>query len=153
MNIEQLKAALKLDNIRRFSTHWVLRDDRVSQHSFRAALLYIYLGGTEVAAMLTHDAPESVTGDLPSPVKPHLKGLEAFDYLSIPFVSATEKRVGKLADKLDLVLFLKDQLNSVGKLPDRLMTIYEEELEKVLDIAKELGKTGDVRKLLKETTK
>lgn len=151
-SIEQLKAGLNTDDVPRFPTHWVLRADRVSQHQYRASLLYAYLGGKELLAMLTHDSPESVTSDLPSPVKKDLTGLEKFDYLSVPFEDPKEKRLGKCSDKLDLVLTLKKQLNAVGRLPDGLMQIYESELDMTLDIAKELGIVKEVKKLLKEVS-
>lgn len=150
LNIEQLKAALGTDNVPRFPTHWVLRTDKVSQHQYRATLLYAYLGGKELLAMLTHDAPEAVTSDLPSPVKKDLTGLEKFDYLSVAFQDMREKRLGKIADKLDLILTLKEQLNAIGRLPDKLMQIYESELDLALDIAKEIGKAKEVKQLLKE---
>jgi len=149
-SIEQLKAALATDNVPRFPTHWVLRPDRVSQHQYRATLLYAYLGGIELISQLTHDSPESLTSDLPSPIKKDLTGLDKFDYLSVPFKDIKEKRLGKLCDKLDLVLTLKEQLNAIGRLPDKLMSIYELELDAMLDIAKELSLAKEVKKLLKE---
>lgn len=153
LDLNQLKAALGTDNVPRFPTHWVLKEDKVSQHQYRATLIYTYLGGTETIAMLTHDAPEFLTSDIPSPIKKDIQGLEKFDYLSVPFKDAKEKRLGKIADKLDLVLTLKNQLNAVGRLPDSLMQIYETELEMTLDISKELGKAKEVKQLLRDLNK
>lgn len=103
--------------------------------------------------MLSHDIEESLTGDLPSPIKKHLKGLEHFEAMRPQFQSDVEAKLGKLADKLELVLDLREQLEDNGKLPRRLMEIYETELDLAKDIAKELGKTKEVNYLLKEAVK
>lgn len=149
-NIDQLQASLGTDHVPRFPTHWILKQDYVSQHQYRATLFYAYLGGKELLAMLTHDSPEAITSDLPSPIKKELTGLEKFDYLSVPFIDPKEKRLGKCCDKLDLVFKLRQQFNAVGRLPDKLMIIYETELDNMLDIAKELGIVKEVKKLLKD---
>lgn len=153
LTIEQLKAAVKTDNVPRFPTHWILRPDLVSQHQYRATLYYIFLGGTELVAMLTHDAPESYTSDIPSPVKKDIIGLDKFDYLSVAFKDPIQKKLGKVCDKLDLLLVLRNQLDAIGKLPDSLMNIYEDEMDKMLDLAKEIGKLKEVKQLLKEIGK
>jgi len=153
INLKQLKLALNLHNIKRFQTHRMMQSKSVAEHSFRVAAIYAYLGGTEVLSAMLHDLEEAETGDLPSPVKKHLKGLEYFESLRPTFTDDREKRLAKLADKLDLVLDLREQLDDVGKLPRRLMSIYEEEMEMALDIAKELGKLKDVKDLLKEIGK
>lgn len=114
------------------------------------AALYAFLGGKEVIAALCHDIEESITGDLPSPIKKDLQGLEKYEALRPDFTDPQEKKLGKLADKLELVLDLREQLDDIGRLPRKLMEVYENELEAVLDIAKELGKTKEVKKLLKE---
>jgi hypothetical protein len=64
-----------------------------------------------------------------------------------------EKRLGKLADKLELVLDLQEQLDDTGRLPKKLMIIYEDEKDLVFEIAKELGKLADVKKLLRDLGK
>jgi 5'-deoxynucleotidase YfbR-like HD superfamily hydrolase len=150
LNLDQLKLALNLVNIRRFQTHRMLAERNVAEHSFRAGMIYAHLGGKEHIAMFSHDIEESITGDLPSPIKKDLTGLEKFEALRPAFEDPKEARLGKLADKLELVLTLREQLADTGRLPRKLMEIYENELELAIDIAKELNKTKEVRKLLKE---
>jgi len=150
LTLEQLKLALNLHNVRRFQTHRLQASKSVAEHSFRVASLYAYLGGKEVLPALMHDIEEAETGDLPSPIKKHLTGLERYEVLRPVFENKNEGRLGKLADKLELVLDLREQLEDVGRLPKRLMDIYETELEMAMDIAKELGIAKEVKKLLKE---
>ena len=69
MTLEQLKLAMSLHNIRRFQTHRMMQSKSVAEHSFRMAALYAYLGGTEILPAMLHDIEESITGDIPSPVK------------------------------------------------------------------------------------
>lgn len=150
ITLDHLKLALNLVNIRRFQTHRLLAERNVAEHSFRMASIYAYLGGREIISAMLHDIEESITGDLPSPVKKDLQGLEKFEALRPGFEDKTEARLAKLADKLELVLTLREQLADTGRLPKKLMDIYETELETALDIAKELGKAKDVKHLLKE---
>jgi 5'-deoxynucleotidase YfbR-like HD superfamily hydrolase len=141
---------MQLHCVRRFQTHRLQAPKSVAEHSFRVAALYAYLGGTEILAALLHDAEEAITGDLPSPIKKTLTGLEKYEALRPQFQNENEKRLGKLADRLELVLDLREQLEDTGKLPKRLMTIYEDELEASLELARELGKIKEVKKLLRE---
>lgn len=150
MTLEQLKLALNLVNIRRFQTHRLLAERSVAEHSFRMASIYLYLGGLEVKEALMHDIEESETGDIPSPIKKDLKGLDKYEALRPQFQDKNEAKLGKLADKLELVLTLREQLSDTGRLPKKLMDIYELELDMALDIAKELGKAKEVKQLLKE---
>lgn len=150
MTLDQLKLALNLVNIRRFQTHRLLAERNVAEHSFRAGSIYAFLGGTEHIPMFMHDIEESLTGDLPSPIKKELQGLEKFEAMRPQFQDSKEARLGKLSDKLELVLTLREQLEDTGRLPRKLMDIYENELEQALEIARELSKTKEVKKLLKE---
>lgn len=150
LTLEQLKLALNLHNIRRFQTHRMQASKSVAEHSFRMAVVYTYLGGTEILAALSHDIEEAHTGDLPSPIKKHLKGLEYFEAMRPQFQDLMQQKLGKLADKLELILDLREQLEDTGRLPKKLMDIYETELDAAKDIAKELGKLKEVNKLLKE---
>lgn len=153
LTIEQLKLAFSLRNVTRFQTHRLQHRQMVDQHSFRATVLFVYLGGVEILPMLLHDLSESITGDLPSPIKKDLKGLEKFEEIEPKFVDPKQKRIGKLSDKLELVLDLREQLHDTGRLPDKLMSIYEHELDLALDIAKELGIVKEVKQLLKDLAK
>lgn len=153
LNLDQLKLALNLHNVKRFQTHRMQQQKSVAEHSFRMGLIYTWLGGKELEAAFLHDCEESVTSDIPSPVKKHLQGLEYFEKMRPSFESTEEKRLAKLADKLELVLDLREQLEDIGRLPRRLMEVYETEFELAMDIAKELGKTKEVKQLLKEVVK
>jgi len=150
MNLDQLKLALNLHCVRRFQTHRMQQPKSVAEHSFRVAALYAFFGGKELLPALMHDAEEAITGDLPSPIKKEITGLDKFENLRPQFQDDTEKKLGKLCDRLELVLDLREQLEDAGKLPKKLMTIYEDELERTFDLARELGKVKEVRKLLKE---
>lgn len=142
--------AMNLHNVRRFQTHRLQASKSVAEHSFRVAALYAYLGGREVLPAMLHDIEESITSDIPSPVKKNLKGLEIYEEMRPQFEDKKEQRLGKLADKLELVLDLREQLEETGRLPKRLMDIYENELDLTKEIAKELGISKDLTKLLKE---
>lgn len=150
MTLDQLKLAMNLHNIRRFQTHRLQVPKSVAEHSFRVAAIYDFLGGTELMAALCHDIEEAITGDVPSPVKKDLTGLEKYEDMRPAFMDPLQKRLGKLADKLELVLDLREQLEDTGRLPKKLMRIYEDELEIALEISRELGKTKEVKKLLRE---
>lgn len=153
MNKEQLKLALNLHNIRRFQTHRLQVPKSVAEHSFRVAAIYAFLGGKELLPALTHDIEEALTGDIPSPLKKELTGLERYEKMRPEFESAQEKKLAKVADKLELVLDLREQLEDTGRLPRRLMEIYESELEAAMDLAKELDKAKEVKALLRELSK
>lgn len=116
-------------------------------------MIYAYLGGKELIAAFGHDTEEAITGDLPSPIKKDLQGLEKFENMRPSYQDPNEKKLGKLADKLELVLDLQEQLDDTGRLPKKLMIIYEDEKEMVLEIAKELGKLAEVKKLLRDLNK
>lgn len=150
MNLEQLKLALNLHLIQRFQTHRMQQKKSVAEHSFRVGALYSYLGGKELEAAYNHDLEEAVTGDLPSPIKKDLQGLEKYEAMRPAFSSDYEKKLGKIADKLELVLDLKEQMEESGHLPKRLLIIYEDELDSALDLAKEIGKIKEVKQLLKD---
>lgn len=153
LSLEQLKLALSLHNIQRFQTHRMQMPKSVAEHSLRVATLYAYFGGKELLPTLLHDLEESITGDLPSPIKKDIKGLEKFEEIRPPFEDPKEKRLAKLCDKLELLLDLQEQLDDNGRLPKKLMLIYEDEKELIYDIAKELGKLSEVKKLLRDLGK
>jgi hypothetical protein len=146
LNLEQLKMAFSLHRVQRFQTHYTIEPMSVAEHCYRVGMLYTYLGGTELLPAFAHDLEEAKTGDLPGPIKKELQGLEKFEALRPDFQDDKEKRLMKLADKLDLVIHIRPQI----KFSDKLLEIYEQELDMAKDIAKELGKTREVNKLLKE---
>lgn len=153
LNLEQLKLVLNLHNIQRFQTHRLQSPKSVAEHSFRMGMIYAFLGGKELLAAFAHDTEESITGDIPGPIKKHIQGLDKFEQLRPAFNDTFEKKLAKLADKLELILDLQEQLDDNGRLPKKLMNIYDEEKEMAFDIAKELGKLNEVKKLLKELNK
>lgn len=149
INLDQLKAALGLHRVKRFQTHHLNEPMSVAEHSFRVACLYIYLGGTEIAPALSHDFEEAITGDIPGPAK--REGMvtvseEVKEKYCLPFESPPEKKLAKLADVLDVVIHIREQ----AKFSDRMTDIYETELERVLEMARELKKTREIKKILKE---
>lgn len=149
LTMDQLKLMLNLHNVKRFQTHRLQQTKSVAEHSFRVGMLYAFLGGKEFIPAFGHDAEEAITGDIPSPAKKHIKGLEYFEEMRPKFQDSKEARLGKLCDKLELVLDLREQLEDNGTLPKRLMQVYEDELELVHDIAKELNISKEVKQLLK----
>lgn len=153
LTIEQLKLALNLHNVDRFQAHRMQHKKSVAEHSFRMAMIYSYLGGTEWVAAAAHDLEEAVTGDLPSPIKKDLKGLEKYEALRPQFENDNERALSKLADKLELVCDLQEQLDDSGTLPRKLRTIYEDEKELALDLAKQLDKVKEVKQLLRDLSK
>jgi len=153
LTLDQLRLALNLHNIGRFQTHELLKQDTVAQHSLRATAFYLYFQGKEPLAMLFHDLEESITGDLPSPIKKHLSELVTFELLRPKFQDEREGKLGKMCDKLDLVFTLQKQMLNTNTLPPELHDIYETEKEKLLDIAKELGLKASVNKLLTDLRK
>lgn len=153
LSLEQLKLALNLHNVRRFQAHRMLQPKSVAEHSFRVASVYAYLGGKEILPAMLHDLEESITGDLPSPIKKDLQGLDKFEAIRPAFEDAQQKRLGKLADKLELILDLQEQLDDTGVLPKKLRRIYEDEKELAFEIAKELGKLTEVKQLLRDLNK
>lgn len=145
IDLEQLKLAFRLHRIARFQTYHLLEPMSVAEHSFRVGMLYLYLGGKEPLAAFGHDLEESITGDLPGPIKKDLQGLEKFEAFRPDFKDPKEKRLCKLADKLDLVIHIRPQIGY----SEKIMEIYESELDMAKDIAKELGKTREINKILK----
>lgn len=152
LNKYQLALALNLRNVLRFQAHRLVHKQCVDQHSFRATILYHHFGGKEPMAMLTHDLEEAITGDLPSPIKKYLTGLNLFESIRIPFTDSKEEKLSKLCDKLELVLDLREQLDDNGQLPKKLMNIYEDEYDKVMELGKELGKEKEVKSLIKNVS-
>lgn len=148
LSLEQLKLALKLPNISRAVIHQIVPAFKLAEHSIRVHALYKYLGGKDDEAALYHDLNEVFTGDIPSPAKKHLTGLDYFESQQPQFSDPVEKRLCKLCDKLCLVLQLKPYVNFSSE----VLSIYQEELDTLMDISRELSKTREVKKLLKEIT-
>lgn len=146
IDLDQLKLALRLHRVQRFQTHHLVEPMSVAEHSFRVGMLYAYLGGKEPYAAFGHDLEEAATGDLPSPIKKELQGLEKFESIRPQFKDDEEKKLGKLADRLDLVLHIRPQ----ARFNEELQDIYETELDLLMELARELKKTREVKRILKE---
>lgn len=147
MNIAQVLCFLNLHRVKRFQTHENPEGIDVSNHTLRVHILYKYLGGSEDLASLTHDLEESVTGDIPSPIKKHINGLDFFKQLVVQFKSEEEKLLHKMCDKLCIVL----QLNNYRNNPT-LSRIYDNEYADVVHRAKELKKFEQIQELIERAT-
>lgn len=150
ISFEQLKLALSLHNIQRFQTHRIVKPKSVAEHSFRVAAIYTFLGGKDYLAALFHDIEESITGDIPGPVKPLLQGLQQFESLRPVFSNEREKQICKVADKMELVLDLGEQCGSPEFLPAKLLHIYENEYNECIKLASEVGVMGQLTSILKD---
>lgn len=153
IDLDQLRLAQNLHRIRRFQTHHILEEDNVANHSFRAVSLYIFFGGTEPIPMMYHDLEESITSDIPSPVKKDIQGLEMFELIRPQWQDQKQRKLGKMCDKLDLVCVLQEQQLTTGTLTTKLLDILDAERELVLDIASELGLKRQVTKFLADLRK
>jgi len=153
MTYKQLILALNTERVARFAVHDLLKADHVDRHQYRVALFYAFLGGKELLPALVHDMIESITGDLPSPIKKYLTGLDTWDHFEVPFKSKYEKHLCKIADKLDIVYVLGKQKQLTGRLPRSLRKIYIRDKATAIKMAKELKKIKEVRLLLKEVVK
>lgn len=81
--MEMLRDLLALSHVPRWVTHPVARPQTVADHSFRVTVITkAILDGLNVEAKdhsntimwaLVHDGPEAKTGDVPSPLKVHIK--------------------------------------------------------------------------------
>jgi len=147
VNITQVLCFLNLHRVKRFQTHENPEGIDVSNHTLRVHILYKYFEGTEDMASLTHDLEESVTGDLPSPIKKHISGLDFFKQLVVQFNKEEEKLLHKMCDKLCLVL----QLNNYRNNPT-LSRIYDTEYADVIHRSKDLNKFKEVQELIEKAT-
>lgn len=151
MTLDQLKLAFRLSNVERYCTKPIVGEkQKVDQHSYRATLTYLFLGGKEVEAALLHDSEEALCGDIPSPAKKKLQGYEYFSNMRPDFSVPEEKSLFKLADELELVIYLAQQRAMGNTLVEEM---YEEVRESVLERAALLKKTNEVKKLIKELSK
>lgn len=109
---QQLLFVMGANHVRRYHTVPLLKDDTVASHSFGVAwLCYLLAEGTPsvhlLMAALSHDLPEQVWGDVPSPAKRMLglndtvNGLEEKtlrQYHCYFELSQSEKRILSMAD-------------------------------------------------------
>lgn len=130
--------------------------DTTGGHGYRVALLLKSLNPEADANLilfaLTHDAQESVTGDIPHGMKRHymfnvfLKEQErdAADEMELPVVDEDDEIWIKLCDKLDAYLWVMSVEPSLIDTPD-----WDDEYERIMQMAEELGVEDAVRGLVK----
>lgn len=153
----KLKQAIKrLHRVTRFTSYTMIKPKSVLEHSARVAMIYQYLGGTEVFAALMHDVSEAFLGfDCPSPIKAQIPGIKEFELLPdhcVPFLDEGEKKLCKLCDGIELLIDLKEQ-QSLGNRTPELMSIHDEVLDEVMERAKELGRKSEIKKLIQDLIK
>jgi 5'-deoxynucleotidase YfbR-like HD superfamily hydrolase len=129
---------------RRWHTHSHLSqtNDPVGYHSGRMGVLALDFFGTDanlLAACLTHDLGEYVTGDAPfgSPVKDHVAEDDA--RLNMGMYYPCDERV-KFLDLLDIYLWARHHAPHVVKEPDwrkQLLTLIE--MADSLGVSEKLG--------------
>ena len=105
--------ALNISYVPRWTIVPMLREQSVSDHTYRVMVIYLRLcvefGETpNLMRVLLHDAPEARTGDIPSPVKAHIKAQwPALDTYGAPWLTPGEDPVLKLADLIEAFTWLK----------------------------------------------
>lgn len=138
--------------MKRYHNRVLIQEDTVGCHSNRVAWFCMMLIGNRLCttdllmAAVTHDIPEAVTGDIPSPVKKYSgdsgKGLEKHVYEVFGIVnyearlSKEERVVLKLADALDGFLFTSHEYKGLGN--KRIIGAYQKYDEYVLERIAEL---------------
>ncbi len=124
MNTETLNLILNGGRVTRFHTQSFLKAETNAEHSFFVAwVCWWCMGGKPSAelllAALSHDLPEYVTGDLPSPTKKLLNGA----------MDAWEADLYKGADVLNYAMMLNSEETYVLKFADLcagwLKCVYE----------------------------
>jgi len=127
--------------------------DDTGSHQWRTAMLLLMLhplpSAHLISCALTHDVPEIVTGDVPSPAKQgemrkvldHLES-EVGAALGIPTTSEKDKKWVELCDQLDAWLWVRERS------PAQLVTKnWKNTRERILEIAEELGVKDKVEML------
>ncbi len=119
-----VQAILNGGRVRRYHTRPLVGEQTNAAHSWGVAALVLALCPTATRALLVaalfHDVAEYETGDIPATTKwasPSLKsaldeleeGVEERLGISAAGLSETERRVLKLADMLELVIFCRHQ--------------------------------------------
>ena len=106
-------------DVKRFHTKLTLQSETVGHHSHGVAMMCLLLEPLSrkqvLAAALVHDLAEHITGDIPSPAKRQYgigEQVNALEEdllravgLSMPMLNSDEKRVLKLADIFQGMLF------------------------------------------------
>lgn len=148
--VEQVKFAREAGAVRRLHTHRVIGDADVAQHTFNAlSLLRVLYPEARPAlfwALLIHDFPERLTGDIPAPVKWNCDFFDPNEYekcetailkitgFKIEELTIEEHMILKAVDSIDFYMFCLDQEamgNSTLKEPKAAVASYIEDMVEV----------------------
>lgn len=148
--VEQVKFAREAGAVRRLHTHRVIGDADIAQHTFNALsllrVLYPNARPALIWALLIHDFPERLTGDIPSPVKWNCDFFDPTEYkkcetailnitgFNIEELTDEEDMILKAVDAIDFYMFCLDQEamgNSTIKEPKATSAAYIEDMSEV----------------------
>jgi hypothetical protein len=131
-DVPEIETVMRFGAVKRWHMIDTVRTQTLAEHSANVALLAftiavtapaMYFGPAEYSALagLLHDLPEVFTGDIPSPTKPHIQGLDEHERRVLPaiFQRDVEPHVSKMVKICDLAEGLRF-LNTHG--PDGLIT-------------------------------
>jgi hypothetical protein len=128
MNLQRLKLMRSAARVARFHTTPTIRGQSVGEHTFGLIAILREIADDEhplsvslLVRALEHDAPEAITGDVPSPVKWRFSGLEAQlrtveDRLGVDFdiggsLIPYERTMLKFADLLELSIYSIEEVD------------------------------------------
>jgi 5'-deoxynucleotidase YfbR-like HD superfamily hydrolase len=133
--------------VKRFHTMHTIHTQNVAEHSFGVAWLLWLLCNEKpsrgmLMAALAHDLSEHMTGDLPAPAKRRMGVSAQFDaeeerqyaeagFLPIP-LSDAEKRILKMADSMDLLLFCIREI-ALGN--SDMNVVYQRGMSYIMELA------------------
>lgn len=134
----------RLSDVPRWTVVPTIRPQNVAEHSFHVASLALWLGprhaavaqgsismGDVLTAALCHDEFESVSGDIPSPVKKLVCTLPLEEKISAFSATGEIKRIIKICDLLEALVFLKEETHMgncrIDEIFDYVYSILEPE--------------------------
>jgi 5'-deoxynucleotidase YfbR-like HD superfamily hydrolase len=123
--LNKIKFIVDGSEVRRFHTIRTVKEETVGHHSLLVAMICRLLStncsNTLLLAALTHDLAESVTGDIPAPVKARMSKAalgkteeEILDDIGLGYVkelTIEERRVLTLADRLAGLVFCRQEIS------------------------------------------
>lgn len=150
INLKRLKLMRAAGRTIRFHTMPSHHKQTVGEHTFGAMAIlraiYPDANGLLYTTLLEHDAPEPLTGDIPSNVKwrnPNLVKLldviegdvsSRFDLMGDASLSETERRILKYCDWMELVLFAVEEYCMGNRLMARLAKDVMDSLHALQDV-------------------
>lgn len=146
-----LEAIMRMQAVKRWHMIEATRTQTLAEHSINVALLAYHIAYTVpdhifkvdlsfVMAALTHDMPESFTGDIPTYTKARIAGIKELeeDVMPVDFadymISADARMLIKLCDIADGIRFIR--LHGVDLTAKHAQKGLEQRLEKKYDEAK-----------------